>query len=122
MGFYHRLEANRDLAIGEHTLDLTFRNMGANDDAFIAAFNEEVRARLDEIEPHLPAAAELATVTDTRRNLFAATYDIRPDEHEDFFEAYLAALQRGFEELVIDNDALIEQIDDAFEAALDLYR
>jgi hypothetical protein len=122
IGFYHRLDANRDLAIGERTLKLTFRNMGANDDAFIAAFNESLRPRRDDLLQCLPEAAELNSITDTRRNLFAATYDIQPGEHEGFFEAYLAALQQGFEELVISNEELVALIDDAQDSALELYR
>jgi hypothetical protein len=122
VGFYHRFEANRDLAIGENTLKLTFRNMGANDDEFIAAFNEHFRERRDEIAGHLPERADLASIPDTRRNLIAATYEIRPEEHEDFFEAYLGALQRGFEAFVLNNEPLIELIDEAQESALDLYR
>lgn len=122
IGFYHRLEANRDLAVGENTLQITFRNMGANDDEFIEAFNRNFRDRETEIVKHLPDAAELASVTDTRRNLIMSTYTIRPDDHEDFFTAYLAALREAFEDLVIENEALVGLIDDAFEEALDLYR
>lgn len=122
VGFYHRLEANRDLAVGENTLKLMFRNMGANDDEFIKTFNQNFRVREDDIVKYVPETAELASITDTRRNLIMATYDIRPDEHEDFFTAYLAALQEAFEEFVIENEALIELIDEVYEESLNRYR
>jgi hypothetical protein len=96
--------------------------MKADDDAFIGSFNDRFRRRRGDIARNLPERAQLESITDTRRNLIAATYDITPEEHPDFFEAYLAALQQGFEELVIDNEALIALIDEAQESTLDLYR
>ena len=122
IGFYHRLEANRDLAIGEQTLELTFRNMGANDEAFIAAFNDAFGDRESEVREALPESSELASITETRRDLITATYDIQTGAHEDFFKAYLAALQTAFEDIVVNNAALIELIDEAQDEALEIYR
>ena len=103
-------------------MKLTFRNMGANDDEFIKAFNERFRSRRDDIYQSLPDSAELESITDTRRDLFTATYDISPPVHDDIFIAYLDALQQGFEALVIQNESFVNHIDEAFESALDLYR
>lgn len=122
IGLYHRLGANRDLAVGENTLGFTFRNMGANDDEFIKIFNRNFRALEDDILKHLPETAELASITDTRRDLITATYTIRPEEYDDFFTAYLAALREAFEEFVLENAELVRLIDEVYDESLDLYR
>lgn len=122
IGFYHRLEANQHQAIGDHTLELTFRNMGANDDEYIAAFNDAVCDRKTEIRQALPEPAKLESITDTRRDLITATYDIQPEAYEDYFTAYLAALQLAFEDLVVSNPEFVALIDEAQADALELYR
>jgi hypothetical protein len=109
IGFHHRLGRNRDLAVGERTLKVYFRNMGANDQAFIDEFVDTFSERESEIADLLPTAAE---ITGNKRNLVVATYDIEADSAEDFFDAYVAALKRAFVNLVVDNEALIALIDE----------
>jgi len=122
VGFYHRLEDNRDLAIKDNTLRFTFRNMGANDAEFITEFNHQFRTKESKIRPLLPSEAELASISDTRRDLITATYPIRPDDHDSFFTAYVSALQEAFDDLVSDNTKLIEHIDESYATALNIYR
>lgn len=115
IGFHHRLGRNRDLAIGDRTLKVSFRNMGANDQEFIDTFSEAFYGREDGIIDTLPPTAE---VTGNKGNMLAATYDIEAASHGDFFDAYVAALKEAFVDLVVDNEELIRTIDDAFTASI----
>lgn len=52
-----------------------------------------------------------------------SVYDIHVDAHDDFFNAYVAALKRAFEDHVVENERLVSLIDDAYEDAIDeVYR
>ena len=45
------------------------------------------------------------------------------EDHDDIFEAYIAALQRAFEDHIVENERLVSIIDDAYEDAVDeVYR
>jgi hypothetical protein len=116
IGFHHRLERNRDLAVGERTLKVYFRNMGANDQVFIDAFVDVFSERQSEVAELLPAAAE---ITGNKRNMMVATYDIDATSPEAFFDAYVAALKAAFVDLVVDNEELIALIDDIYVKALE---
>ncbi|MXR52599.1 hypothetical protein GRX03_13410 [Halovenus sp. WSH3] len=114
-GFHHRLENDRETAIRDNTLTLYFRNMGANDQSFIDAVSEHFDERADAIDAALPDAASR---TENKRNMISAEYDIVPDEHSDFFAAYVAALERGFSDLVVENPDLIAILDDTYTGAV----
>jgi hypothetical protein len=116
IGFHHRLGRNRDLAVGEQTLKVYFRNMGANDQAFIDAFADSFCENESVIDDLLPSSAE---VTGNKRNMIEATYDIDVDAHEDFFDAYVAALQSAFIDLVVENEELIAIIDELYDESID---
>ncbi|WP_255170075.1 PD-(D/E)XK nuclease family protein [Natrononativus amylolyticus] len=116
IGFHHRLKRNRDLAVGEGILKFYFRNMGANDQAFIDAFNDEFSGRQEAIEQALPPAT---SVTGNKRDMLVATYDIETDAHDDFFEAYIAALEQAFVEHVVANEQLLMLLDSAYRDALE---
>jgi hypothetical protein len=116
IGFHHRLERHRDLAVGDRTLKFYFRNMGANDQAFIDTFAESFSERRSEISERLPPNVE---VTGNKRNLFAATHDITPESPEAFFDAYVASLEAAFVDLVVDDEGLIALIDDLYEDAIE---
>jgi hypothetical protein len=73
IGFHHCLSRNRDLAVGEQTLKVPFRNMGANDQAFIDAFEDSFYENKPVFDDLLPPSAE---VTGNKRNVIEATYDI----------------------------------------------
>jgi hypothetical protein len=116
IGFHHRLDRNRGLAVGEQTLKVYFRNMGANDQAFIDAFGDSFYENKPVIDDLLPSSAE---VTGNKRNMIETTYDIDVDAYEDFFDAYVAALQEAFVDLVIENEELIATIDELYDESID---
>lgn len=118
VSFIHRLERNRDLAVGDRTLKFYFRNCGSNDKEFRERFNEAFDDRREEVERALPESAEL---TGKKRNRIEATYDIRTADHDDFFEAYVGALKRAFVDHAAVNDELTRLIDDAYDEALAVY-
>lgn len=116
IGFHHRLGRNQDLAIGDRTLRVCFRNMGANDKEFSSAFVEEFSRRQSEIEAVLPASAD---VTGYKRNMIAATYDITADSSEAFFDAYIDALEQAFVDLVVDNMELVGLLDEVYAESVE---
>jgi len=115
IGFHHRLENDREQALRDNTLTLYFRNMGANDQSFIDAVSDHFDAKADAIEDTLP---DTASLTGNKRNMISAEYDIAPDEYDDFFTAYIAALEEGFTDLVVDNPKLIVLLDDIYTDAV----
>ena len=50
--------------------------------------------------------------------MIEATYDIDIDAHEDFFDAYVAALQDAFVDLVVENEELIATIDELYDESI----
>lgn len=119
VSFIHRLEHHRDAALRDDTLIVYFRNAGANDRGFIDAFNRVFYDRQSSIEGFLP---EATVVTERKRNLLEARYDILTDEHDDFFEAYIDALARAVIDLALANEGLVEAIGEVYEEALGDYR
>ncbi len=120
IGFHHRLENDREQALRDNTLTLYFRNMGANDQEFIDAVNDHFDAQADTIEDNLP---DTASITGNNRNLISAEYDIAPDEYDNFFAAYIAALEQGFTDLVIENPELVVILDDIYtDAVAEVYK
>lgn len=121
VGFLHRLDQNRDLALGEHTLKFYFRNTPPNrhtendETNFRDAFVENFEARREEISTHLP---ERATLTGNMHNTIEATYDIPVAKSEDFF----TALHTAYEEHVIHNPQLVELLDAAYEETLERFQ
>lgn len=116
IGFHHRLENDREQAIRENTLTLYFRNMGANDQSFIDAVYEKFNAQADAIDAALP---KTSSRTGNKQNLISAEYDIAPSEYDDFFSAYVAALEQGFSEFVVENPELVAILDDIYTDAVD---
>jgi hypothetical protein len=120
IGFHHRLGRNRDNAIRDNEVIFYFRNMGANDQEFKDTFSQEFYSREDEMASAFPENAE---ITGNKQNMTKAVYDIHVDANDDFFEAYVAALRRAFEDHVVENERLVSLIDDACEDAIDeVYR
>jgi len=120
IGFYHRLKGNRENAIADRELIFYFRNMGANDQEFRDAFEEEFYEREESVADVLPKTSK---ITGNKSNVIEAVYNIHVDTHDDFFEAYVAALKRAFEDHVVENERLVSLIDDAYEDAIDkVYR
>ena len=115
-GFVHRLGRNRDRVLRDGELIFYLRNMGANDQEFIDEFDSILNANSGKIEALLPPATEL---TDKKRNVLEATYDIHVDEHETIFEAYIEALSRAIVDHVVQNSSLVEAIDSIRREAIE---
>ncbi len=90
--------------------------MGANGQAFIDVFADSFYENESVIDNLHPSSAE---VTGNKRNMMVATYDIDVDAHEDFFDAYVAALQEAFIDLVVENEELIATIDELYNESID---
>lgn len=120
IGFYHRMEDNRPLAVTENDLRFNFRCMGSNPSAFTEIYKDHFDAHRSEIETHLESTK--ATITDDKLTLITGTYPIDVDGHETFFDAYTAALNTAFTELVIDQPELIALFTDLFDESIAEYR
>jgi hypothetical protein len=116
VGFHHNLGDNhQDEAIRNRELMFYFRNMGRNDREFRDTFKQKFGSRKDEIGSVLPETAE---TTGNKGNMTEAVYDIRVDEHDDIFGAYVEALERAFVDHVVENAELVSLIDEAYEDAV----
>ncbi|MFC7188254.1 PD-(D/E)XK nuclease family protein [Halorubrum yunnanense] len=120
IGFYHRMGRNRDLATRDHKLKFSFRNMGSNPAVFRDIYAEEFYDRRNEFEELLADTAGL--VTGNKLTLIEATYDIPADSHEDYFDAYTAALHEAFVDLVCTERDLIQLMGATFERAVAKYQ
>jgi hypothetical protein len=115
---FHRLEQNRDLAVRDGVLELQLWHGTGNGDHFMRTFNDELTTQVEESDGDLPSSVSVAG---SRGNPLTATYDIPIREQDDFFEAYVAALDDAFYDLVIENQALISIIDETFETSLEIF-
>jgi len=115
IGFHHRMDFDRDTAIGEKKLKFYFRNMGANPDDFKNSIYENFTRVEDKISGLVPDQAE---VTGNKLNMIQATYDINIPGHENFFEAYIAALKMAFEDFIVKNHPLITTLDGVYKNAV----
>jgi len=89
--------------------------MCANDQAFIDSFVAHLSNRQGDLTESLPSDIEW---TGNKRNMPVMTSDIRPDEHDDFFDAYIATLCEAFKTYVVDEDSAIATIEQAYEDAV----
>ncbi|QLH84813.1 PD-(D/E)XK nuclease family protein [Halosimplex pelagicum] len=120
IGFYHRMERHRAAAVRDHELKLNFRNMGSNPSEFIDIYTDKFDARRETIEEHL--AETNGVLTGNKLTLIEATYDIPVDSHDGFFDAYTAALETAFLDLVVDHPELSRTLEAAFEEGLEDYQ
>jgi hypothetical protein len=84
-------------------------------DEFVANFD----ARRGAIENLLP---ENARLTGNMHNVIEATYDIPVAEYDDYFEAYISALNTAFEKHVIENSELVTALDDVYSETLEAFQ
>jgi hypothetical protein len=117
---YHRLEKNRQKAIKDGLLELTLWHGTSSDREFHKMVKERVRNKIAEREYELPLAVSL-TGGSGSGSVLSATYDIPVAEHDDFFDAYTAALGDAFVDLAVENHELITIIDEAFDESLEEY-
>lgn len=115
---YHRLEKNRKKAIQDGVLELTLWHGTTGDNQFMEMVNDRVADRIEAREYDLPEAVSL---TSGRGNIFSSTYTIPIAKHDNFFDAYTAALGDGFIDLAVENMQLVNIIDEAFTESLEEY-
>jgi len=119
IGFYHRMGRNRDFATRKHKLKFNFRNMGSNPAVFRDIYAEQFYDHRSEFEELLTNTEGF--VTGNKLTLIEATYDIPVDSHEDYFDAYTAALREVFVDLVCTEPELIKLMGATFEEAVAEY-
>jgi hypothetical protein len=115
---FHRLEQNRGKAIRDGLLELgLYHGRGANSQ-FMDMFKEELTTKVENSDNGIPSAV---SVGGRRSNPLTATYDIPVRDHDDFFEAYVAALRDTLRSLVIENREITTLIDEAYEQSLEVF-
>lgn len=125
VGFLHRLDRHRDLAVGDRELKFYFRNTPPNrytevdDTNFRDEFVDNFDARSDDVSQLLP---ERSRLTGNMHDVIEATYDIPVDEYDAYFEAYVGTLHTAFEEHVVENEALVTILDEVYAETLDRFR
>lgn len=115
IGFHHRLERNREDAIADRTLKMYFRNMGANDQRFIDTFSKKFDDNEQALTEALPGRAEL---TGNKKDKIVIRYPIETED-QDFFSAYVTALETAYVDLVGDNEDLVCEIESIFTDSLE---
>ncbi|WP_165874938.1 PD-(D/E)XK nuclease family protein [Natrarchaeobius oligotrophus] len=115
---YHRLEKNRQKAIKDGVLELTLWHGTSSDTEFHKMVKERVRNKIAERDYELPPAVSLAGGSGS---VFSATYNIPITEHDDFFDAYTAALGDAFVDLSVENPEIITIIDESFDESMTAY-
>ncbi|KAB1184814.1 MULTISPECIES: PD-(D/E)XK nuclease family protein [Haloferax] len=118
LAFYHRLRQNRERAIRDDTLEFQLWHGTSSTDEFEYAFRDALAKKVDGLTRGCPQAV---TLTGKRGNPLIATYDIPVEEYDDFFQAYLAALQDGLLDLAVEHSELIDAIDQSFEENLQIF-
>lgn len=114
---YHRLELNRELAVRDQILELTLWHGSDNSDQFMETFNDTLATKKQETDTPFPPAVNL---TGGSGSVFEATYDVPVRAHDDFFDAYIAALREAFLNLLVENTSLFTAIDETFEESLEI--
>ncbi len=115
VGFLHKPERNQEEALRDHELIFYLRNAPTADDDFHDGFQERFNA-----DPEIPELLPAKTSRPGRKeNVLEATYDITPEYHNDFFEAYIAALARAMEEHVVSNPELVNKIDQIYQQTIE---
>ena len=116
--FCHRLEKNREKAIKDNLLQIRLINGIGNSDEFNDKFRQKFITKVENSNDEMPSSV---TVPGTRSSPLTATYNIPVREYDDFFEAYVAALDDAFHDLVVENRQIITLIDEAYEESLEVF-
>ncbi|WP_418286780.1 hypothetical protein [Halorubrum sp. DTA46] len=80
--------------------------------------NERLDNKIEDRGYNLPPSVSL---TGRSGSILSATYNIPVAEHDDFFDAYTAALGDAFVDLAVKNYELTTLIDEAFQESLEVY-
>jgi len=113
VGFLHRLEWDRETAIGDRTLVVYVRNAPSGHEDFYNGFATRVSEATSEIESAL--AGTNFTLTGNKSNIIRGEFEIQVERHNGFFDAYLNALARALNEGAVSNAVLTETIDRLYE-------
>lgn len=116
--FCHRLDHNRKQAIRNNILDLTLWHGTNSDSEFQEMVNQRIRDKMEDSHHSLPPAMEL---TGRTGSILTLSYNIPASQHNDFFEAYTAALREAFLDLSVEYTDLVGIIDEAFDKSLEAY-
>lgn len=116
--FCHRLEKNREKAIKDNLLQIRLINGIGNSDEFNDKFRQKFITKVENSNNEMSSSVN---VPGTRSSPLTATYNIPVREYDDFFEAYVAALDDAFYDLVIENGQIITLIDEAYEESLEVF-
>ena len=116
--FCHRLKKNREKAIKDNLLQIRIINGVGNSDEFNDKFRQKFITKVENSNDEMPSSV---TVPGTRNSPLTATYNIPVREYDDFFEAYVAALDDAFHDLVLENHQIITLIDEAYEESLEVF-
>jgi hypothetical protein len=88
------------------------------DDQFGDKFRQKLTTKVENSNDEMPSSVSVPGI---RSSPLSATYDIPVREQDDFFEAYVAALNDAFHDLVIENREIITLIDEAYEESLEVF-
>lgn len=113
----HRLEKNREKAIKDNLLQLRLIYGLGIDDQFGDEFRQRFTNKVENSNEEMPSSVSVPGI---RSSPLTATYDIPVREYDDFFEAYIAALDDALQDLVIENHEIITFIDEAYEESLEV--
>jgi len=116
--FCHRLDHNRTQAVRDNTLELTLWHGTNSDSEFQEMVNQHIREKIENGQHSLPPTMEF---TGRTGSILTLTYNIPAAQHDDFFEAYTAALREAFLDLSVDYPDLIDIVDAAFAESLEAY-
>ena len=114
----HRLKKNREKAIRDNLLELRLIYLLGTNDQFKDKFRRKFITKIENSKNEMPSSVSVPGI---RNSPFSATYDIPVREHDNFFEAYVAALDDAFHDLVIENREIITLIDEAYEESLEVF-
>jgi hypothetical protein len=115
---YHRLEKNRQKAIEDRELELTLWHGTSTDNEFYDLINERVETKIEERNYELPPNV---SVTGRSGSILSVTYNIPVTKHDNFFDAYIAALSEALVDFAVENHELTTIITEAFEESLTEY-
>jgi len=116
--FCHRIEHNREQAIRDNILELTLWHGTNSDSEFQEMVNQRVRDKIENRQDSFPPTMEL---TDRTGSVLTLSYNIYAAKHDDFFDAYTAALREALLDLSIEYTYLVDVIDEAFNESLNAY-
>ncbi len=116
ISLYHRLTENRERAVQDNILELQLWHGTGNGDRFMYDFKGEIAVKMDERADAFPATAEY---TARRGNPIVITYNIPINKYDDFFKAYVAALNDAFIDIAVNHAEFVTIVDQIYQRLID---